>query len=99
MKIDITKKYRTRDGRDVTLLHRAPDGWPTKWPWRGMISGESATWTNEGHHIRGGNGDWDLIEIREPREFKLSSRSGETWMYDEGDESQGWEVIRVSEIL
>ena len=104
MKIDITKKYQTRDGRDVTLLHRAPDGWPTKWPWRGMISGESVTWTDEGHHIRGGNDDWNLIEVREPREFELAiNLENPNCVYSRSigglKDNPEWEIIRVREIL
>ena len=106
MKIDINKKYRTKDGLEVTHLHRAPDGWPVDcYPWRGLIEGNPATGTEEG---RSGeqigtppNSD-DLVEVREPRQWtlrvdgqKLRIWNGCTWQsgWPEGME------IRVREII
>lgn len=68
--IDPTKKYQTRDGREVQFLHRAPEGWPPPYPWRGIVEGVPKIWCEEGQYYdHGGNHPLDLVEVREPREF------------------------------
>ena len=69
MKIDPSKKYQTRDGMPVEFLHRAPEGWPGKYPWRGFVERVTVTWDDEGKEF-GPNNDRssDLIEVREPME-------------------------------
>lgn len=71
MKIDPTKKYRTRGGQEVTLLHRVPDGWPTIYPWRGIVCNSPSSWTDGGEEdIDDEVGSpHDLVEVREPREW------------------------------
>lgn len=115
MKIDINKKYRTRDGREVRLLHRAPEGWPTSYPWRGIVGDASRlTWTDHGvQDLDDSPNDDDLIEVREPREWQISVVTEEVFektyrigypigsvsSYQNGDDEQGYEVIRVREII
>lgn len=58
--IDITKKYRTRDGREVTGLHRG-DG--RLYPIVGFIEGDyQEEWTSDGRAWVGEIDDGDLIE-------------------------------------
>lgn len=105
MKIDITKKYRTRDGREVKLLHRVPEGWPTEYPWHGIVDGRRLTWTDHGlPNLDDSPNDEDLIEVREPREWVLSVKPGTlkvSEIYeDEGPlDLHGWERVRVREII
>jgi hypothetical protein len=67
MKIDPSKKY-TSGGHPVEFLHRAPEGYPDPYPWRGMVDGEEFTWTDEGYHIIGDpHPDLDLTEAVEPK--------------------------------
>jgi len=72
MKIDPTKKYRTRDGRSVEFLHRFPDGWPTQWPVRGVVDGMEMSWDDDGIECSSGKPSRrDLFEVREPLEVIL----------------------------
>jgi hypothetical protein len=112
MKIDINKKYRTRDGREV-IIHavdgpdksvpvvasiRNPGGWMAgKWRADGIGATESSS----------------LIEVREPREgfvsvvteatferaYGLGDPVGTFVTHRPGDEEDGFEVIRVREII
>lgn len=65
MKIDHNKKY-TSGGHTVEFLHRAPEGWPGKHPWRGIVNGEQYTWTDGGWYYSGNTSSQDLAEVREP---------------------------------
>jgi hypothetical protein len=76
MKIDPSKKYTTRDGRPVTCLHRVPDGFKTKYPWRGIVDQEEVRWTDSGNFIEGGTRRHDLIEVREPMRLKMWIKDG-----------------------
>ncbi len=60
--IDMTKKYKTRDGRDVRIL--CVDG-PGPFPVAGFVGDIVGQWTAEGRYIGTGFGlecDKDLIE-------------------------------------
>lgn len=59
--IDITKKYRTRDDREVTGL-RIRDG-DAIYALAGEIDGELETWTIDGCFLQGRVDDCDLIEV------------------------------------
>ena len=103
MKIDITKKYRTRDGREV-IIH-STDGPRRGLPVIASLYTEDGwipfQWREDGIHPHGQTTD-DLIEVREPREWKATVRNatGEIYAYDLGDEdSNKYEVIRVREII
>lgn len=64
--IDINKKYRTRDGREVRIY--ATDG-AGKYPVHGAVTSFGAgweifTWTKEGREDVGLKNNSDLIEVR-----------------------------------
>jgi hypothetical protein len=110
MKIDINKKYRTKEGDDVKFLHRVPDGWPTQYPWRGIIGdGNQMSWTDDGRqNVNRSPNDYDLIEVREPREWTLAVAQGNTAYPDgtisesrtsRGEFSEFWVPVRVREII
>jgi hypothetical protein len=68
--IDPSKKYKTRDGKPVIHLHRAPEGWPTSFPWRGIVGeNHDVTWNDDGRVFINDKSHSDLIEDREPLEF------------------------------
>ena len=77
MKIDITKKYRTRDGRDVRI--HATDGPNEKRPVIGSIHNNQGDYwwifncTGLGKYAGPEHREspLDLIEIREPREWNV----------------------------
>ena len=77
MKIDITKKYRTLDGRDVRI--HATDGPNEKRPVIGSIHNNQGDYwwifdcTDLGKYADPEHGEspLDLIEIREPREWEI----------------------------
>lgn len=72
MKIDPNKKYKTRDGKPVTHLHRAPEGWPNSFPWRGIIGENHAVnWNDEGMVYTNEKSHSDLIEDRKPLEVQI----------------------------
>ena len=103
MKIDINKKYRTRDGQQVTQLMRVPTGSDCLYPWTGVINGEWETWTDDGlYSPNEKDGGSSLVEIREPREWKasVSRADGKIYTYNMGDENYAvYEVVRVREII
>jgi hypothetical protein len=77
MKIDPSKKYTTLDGKPVTHLHRAPEGWPTSFPWRGAIdSCGTGTWSDDGKYTDEEIHRFDLVEVREPMLVKLWVKDG-----------------------
>lgn len=106
MKIDPNKKYRTRDGREVTLLHRAPEGWPNSYPWRGLVSGDHViSWADDGSVGPVQNDRYDLVEVRDPREFDVFVRhdgtvyhSPQPFPHNLYVDTKG-EVIRVREVI
>jgi len=66
MKIDINKKYRTKDGRAVTLTTtNANDG--IDYPVEGVITSPVVhSWTSEGFSLfKGFDLDTDLVEVTE----------------------------------
>lgn len=69
--IDITKKYRTRDGRDVTGLHMRDS---EHYPIGGFIAGNSATWTMAGDYRDDDDEShcYDLIEVTEQPDTELA---------------------------
>lgn len=65
--IDLTKKYKTRDGQEVTNLMRLPEPLANAaaYPIFGLVDGELNTWMNDGHIYNDINDDFDLIEARD----------------------------------
>ena len=65
--IDKSKRYRTRDGREVRIY--ATDGGGPQ-PVHGAVSGlnfwSTATWSKNGSYklVYGQENDWDIIEVR-----------------------------------
>ena len=58
--IDITKKYRTRDGREITgLKHHEND----PYVFLGLVDGWPRTWTKTGAYWVSEEGFFDLIEV------------------------------------
>ena len=79
MKIDPSKKYKTRSGRPVEFLHRAPEGWPGEYPWRGIVGGEPQCWMDSGVEFdeKVESAD-DLVEVREPMRLRVWIKDGES---------------------
>lgn len=83
MAIEMGKKYRTRDGRDVRILCvDAPGGYPV----RGYLlsTGESGLWTSGGSWLPTGEPhSGDLIEISPYSDIAIDTpgwaRSGGKW--------------------
>jgi hypothetical protein len=72
MKIDPSKKYKTRSGRTVEFLHRAPEGWPGEYPWIGIVGGKPQCWMDNGSEFNDATESADdLIEVCEPMRIKL----------------------------
>jgi hypothetical protein len=71
--IDITKKYKTRNGHEVTNLLRLPEPLAsgTSYPIFGLLDGELSTWQDDGHVYEDMNDDLDLIEVKEPVKLAL----------------------------
>lgn len=96
--IDINKKYRYRSGESARIICTDRN---TAHP---IVSlrGESDITTHypDGRHSREIS-DFDLIEVREPREWKATiTRRGKLIYYEPGDEDdKRYEVIRVREII
>jgi hypothetical protein len=70
--IDLTKQYRTRDGRPVTNLREAvkDDGFTPTYTIVGYINGESKLhcWLPNGKFITGdNNNNRDLVEVQAPK--------------------------------
>lgn len=69
--IDITKKYKTRDGREVTQLVKF-EGVESYTPILGVVNGAIYRWREDGKYLNHYcNSDQDLIEVKEPREIYL----------------------------
>jgi hypothetical protein len=109
MKIDPTKKYTTRSGKAVTCLHRAPEGWPTPFPWRGAIESQgTGVWTDDGSFTDMEEPNrFDLIEVREPMRVRLWTRNevslNFTCCYDEsleiGTQLGGYTLKEFVEVM
>jgi hypothetical protein len=107
MKIDPSKKYRTRCGSPVTCLHRAPEGWPTPFPWRGAIDRRgSGVWTDDGSFTdREENHRFDLIEVREPMRLRMLVKDefNMRWIYTSTDVDDlikdGWTLKEFVEVM
>jgi hypothetical protein len=78
MKIDINKKYRTRDGREVKLFtteSRIPNIPVTGEARAQAAQWQSFGWREDGRAFTGRGNPYpqlDLIEVREPREWWLN---------------------------
>jgi hypothetical protein len=105
MKIDPSKKY-TSGGHPVEHLHRAPEGWPSVYPWRGLVDGVIKAWTDEGRL----NGDYpdarfDLIEVREPLRAKVAVHPNGNPAHLLNDDttqagmSPGWRIVEMVEVM
>ena len=98
MKIALTKKYRTRDGREV-IVHaiNGPDG---AFPVVASVQNTSAWMAGKWRITGTGSTEAaDLIEVREPMEWEI-------WIHPQGGTQRyepccsGWEgPIRVREII
>jgi hypothetical protein len=105
MKIDITKKYRTKDAKlPVTIV--STDGPYPGFPVVGYIHPTGNPWLNHWSEAGGypANTNMDLIEVREPREWTLSVKPGtlkvsEIYEDDGPLDLHGWERVRVREII
>jgi hypothetical protein len=105
MKIDPNKKY-TSGGHPVEFLHRAPEGWPIPYPWRGVVNGFGMSWTDEGRYNKIlTNADRDLIEVREPLRIKLAvdpeNRPG-YWIHADNEHKEmrpGWRIVEMIEVM
>lgn len=67
--IDITKKYRTRDGREVAGLEHYDND---PYVFAGYAGGNWATWTPTGAHWEGTESGIDLIEVNERQDTELA---------------------------
>ena len=106
MKIDPSKKYMTRDGKPITHLHRAPEGWPTSFPWRGIVGEEAAlTWNEDGVVYIGEKSQDDLVEVREPMRLRMlvKDESNMRWIYTSTDVDDlikdGWTLKEFVEVM
>ena len=108
MKIDINKKYRTKsDQWPVTIV--STDGPYPGFPVVGYAHHTGTPllchWSEDGKYPA--NTNVDLIEVREPREWKAVVVTGDPVLadgslanYAEGDEEDPkYEIIRVREII
>jgi hypothetical protein len=102
--IDASKKY-TSGGHPVTLLHRAPEGWPTKFTWRGIVDGVERLWTTEGQYYLGNKSGHDLTEVREPLRAKVAVHPNGNVAHllnndtTQSDMSPGWRIIEMIEVM
>lgn len=112
--IDINKKYRTRDGRGVRILCVDLDD-SRQPVVAFIEGDEGVNYyTKEGFFIsQTSPSEKDLIEVREPREclvsvvtrrahengFAKSFPVGTFTTYEDDDENDGFEVIRVREVI
>ena len=108
MKIDINKKYRYRMGDPVRILcvdavGPKCNGRPQPVAALDSKAGEvTFHFEDGGFDACHGNDSLDLIEVREPREWKATviKGSGKLCAYDDGDEFlHQYEAIRVREII
>lgn len=67
--LDLTKKYRTRDGREVTSLQRINE--EIKYPIIGIVNGTIKAWTENGLYVEDWQDDFDLVEVPETPKKKL----------------------------
>ena len=67
MTIDINKKYKTRDGRDVRIVRIHTETWDNYLPVEGYIGEEEDDyrWTSEGKYHLERESNEDLIEVVE----------------------------------
>ena len=69
--IDITKKYKTRSGREVTQLMKFDDI-ESDYPIRGVVDGIVCAWTEDGKCCNSlSDHEMNLIEVKEPIEIYL----------------------------
>lgn len=62
MKIDITKKYQTRNGKPVENLTYQPHD---VYPFAGVVNGDRLFWTEQGYYWSANNlNDLDLVPVR-----------------------------------
>jgi hypothetical protein len=100
--IDASKKY-TSGGHPVTHLHRAPDGWPSSYPWRGIVNGQDERWRDDGGFYAKGNSLLDLTEVREPLQAKVlvtDLQKPYNIVDSDGiDVPNGWRIIEMIEVM
>jgi hypothetical protein len=99
--IDTSKKY-TSGGHPVECLHRAPEGWTDTCPWRGIVKGESRTWSDCGRFgLLASN--LDLVEVREPLRAKvLITDLQKPYSIVDCDGvtvPNGWHIIEMIEVM
>jgi hypothetical protein len=70
--IDITKKYKTRDGQEITQLVKF-DNIESDYLILGVVDGEIFRWTENGKHRWSCNEPhiYDMIEVKEPVEINI----------------------------
>ena len=71
--IDLTKKYKTRHGQEVTNLFLLPEPLAQKTPYPifGILNGELFNWTSNGYVLEDMNSDYDQIEEKEITKIAL----------------------------
>ena len=106
MKIDMDKKYKTRDGQDVRIIRINAETWDNNWPVVGFIGEEeeyARLWTSEGKNDTMGESDLDLIEVVETEakdtsaikidiNKKYKTRDGQDVRVIDNNYSDGWPV-------
>ena len=110
MKIDITKKYQTKNGNPCVIhgFNGPIEGRPVVY----SRQAETGTWFLDSTAMDGtdpdGQAGYSLIEIREPREFWVNDYGGNNMAIHETEDSAAMgrqgssktiRVIRVREIL
>ena len=103
MKIDPSKKYQTGDGKSVELLHRKPEGWPSKYVWWGTVNGEVRSWQEDGRW-KSELSSMDLVEVREPMRVRMLVKDefNMRWIYTSTDVDNlikdGWALKEFVEV-
>lgn len=79
MKIDITKKYKTKSGLEVTELHVEPSG---DYPICGLVGGGWEWWTEQGDFYIDDTSVMDLVLVEEEPNVELPDPPvGHRWEY------------------
>ena len=105
MKIEINKKYQTRDGGDVVI--HATDGPREGYPVIASVSSPGAIggwfvrdFSDQGIQVSGELTELDLIEVIEPREWVIRGHTRiEANVVDSGPIARYGESVRVREII
>lgn len=96
--INITKKYRFRNGQPARIL--CTDA-PGKYPVITIAEdGDISQHTKTGGYMRDGHCEWDLIEVREPREWVIRFYEDGTGLVDiAGPAAPRGETLRLREVI